>query len=291
MIENINSYNETEFKKIFTNTEIYKKLEQNFSKKNLVWNKFVWLSPAYTEQRNLIWRSVPMIKGRTPRARMPTLFSASVFYYLLPLLEIEYDSIYDLGCGANLFKPYIPRLVGIGDEWVHIKNSYEKIKDASWPNITCPQDFDNLPSNIKSECSTVHNLATINDVEFYGDIYGSFDYAYVQQHALGFQAIFSICALHFCPLSQFRKIVLDFVSLVKSGGRGFLALNLQRMIERESTHFLMQEFSTITPTRLQYEQYLRKELSTCNLKFLIVDIDLTLIDEGLDGNIRLVFEK
>ena len=284
MLENLNSYNLEEFQTTFKYNHIYQRLVEDFGEENLVWDKF------FNQPINL--QNAPKVKrGSTPRAQCTTLFSASVFYYLLPLLEIKYDLIYDLGCGANLFKPYIPRLVGIGEEWVHIKNSYEKIKDANWPNITCPQDFDNLPNNIKSECLMVHNLATINDVGFYGDIYGRFDNVYVQQHALSFQAIFSICALHFCPLSRFKKIVLDFVSLVKLGGRGFLALNIQRMIERESTQFLLQEFSTMTPTLLQYDQYIRKELSTLNLKFLIVDIDLTLMDEGINGNIRLVFES
>jgi len=37
-------------------------------------------------------------------------------------------------------------------------------------------------------------------------------------------------------------------------------------------------------------EYNQVELSTTNLKFLILDIDLTLPD-GIDGNIRLVLEK
>jgi hypothetical protein len=32
---------------------------------------------------------------------------------------------------------------------------------------------------------------------------------------------------------------MDFASIIKVGGRGFLSLNLQRMIERESEQFLL----------------------------------------------------
>jgi hypothetical protein len=88
---------------------------------------------------------------------------------------------------------------------------------------------------------------------------------------------------------MFKNIVLDFVSMIKPGGRGFLSLNLQRMIEKEPD--LAQLFSTATPTTLQYDEYLRSELSTLDLKFLILDIDLELIDDSMDGNIRLVIEK
>ena len=77
--------------------------------------------------------------------------------------------------------------------------------------------------------------------------------------------------------------------MIKTGGRGFLSLNLQRMIEQEQE--LLQLFSTATPTVLQYEDYLRNELATVDLKFLILDVDLELIDESMDGNIRLVIEK
>ena len=285
MLENLNSYNFELFQTTFKYSDIYQQLAADFEEENLVWDKFFAHNKLQIDQK--------IKRGHTPRAQCINKFTASVFYYLLPLLKIEYDYIYDLGCGANLFKPYIPRLVGIGAEWLHIKNYYEKIKDASWPHITLPQDFDNLPSTIKSECFMIHNLPTTDDVGFYGDIYGYFDEVYVQQNALSFQAIYSICALHFCPLSQFKKIVLDFASLIKLGGRGFLALNIQRMIEKTSTQFLVQEFATPTPTLLQYDQYLRKELSTCNLEFVIIDIDLSMpwYFTDLNGNIRLVFQK
>jgi hypothetical protein len=276
-MENINPYNEIEFRKTFTNTEIYKKLEQNFNSQNLVWDKFVITSK--------IFKSKPKISAQTPREANPTIFSASVFYYLLPLLEIDYDLVYDLGCGGNMFKSYIPQLKGIGAEW----SSYQNVKDPSWPNISSRQDFDNLPEWIKHECLHVHKINI--DSIFYGDISDSFNDNFVLAHQEYFQSIFSICALHFYPLHLLKKIIVDFASIIKVGGRGFLSLNLQQMIERESEQFLLETFLTKHPSTSQYEQYVRKELSSINLKFLIVDIDLTCIDEYFDGNIRLVIER
>jgi hypothetical protein len=275
MIENINPYNETEFKKIFINTEIYKKLEQDFGETNLIWNN------RFDDGV----KSVAPIRGCTPRASFPEHFSATIFYYLLPLLEKNYDTIYDIGCGANMFKPYIPRLIGIGEEW----SSYDNVKDPSWPDVTSKQEFDNLPERIRHECLHIHRFQI--EPDFHGDIKGVFNDDFVLKHQNYFQSVFSICALHFHPLHLFKKIIVDFASIVKVGGRGFLALNLTRMIERESEQFLLQEFSISKPSKLQYDQYIRKELSTLNLKFLILDVNLTVINDGIDGNIRLVFER
>ena len=156
--------------------------------------------------------------------------------------------------------------------------------------ISNKKDFEDLPDWIKQECIHQHKMP-VPSADFYGDIHGFVDDVYIQEHQNYFQSVFSICALHFHPLHLFKKVVVDFVSMIKIGGRGFLALNLQRMIERESEQFLLQEFSTSNPSKSQYNQYIRKELSSLNLKFLILDVNITFIDDPMDGNIRLVFER
>jgi len=288
MINNINSYHRHEFEQSFKLNEIYKKLEQDFGKNNLIWEKF-FFNGRWVKHEN--HNSILM-----PRAKYKN-FSMSVFYYLLPLLENDYDKIYDLGCGRNMFKLYLPRLVGVAADRLFFTNnlvrSYNNIKDPSWPRVTDIDDFENLPGRIKEEC--IEKKLDISYWQhpehdhFYGDVEGIVDEQYVLAHQNYFESVFSICALHFCPLTKFKNIVLDFVSMIKPGGRGFLSLNLQRMIEQEPD--LSQLFSTANPTTLQYDEYLRNELSTLDLKFLILDIDLELINEGMDGNIRLVIEK
>jgi hypothetical protein len=39
-----------------------------------------------------------------------------------------------------------------------LQDSYNAVKDASWPAITCQEDFDRLPEWIRSECINQHNL-------------------------------------------------------------------------------------------------------------------------------------
>ena len=83
MIENINPYNKTEFKKIFKSTEIYKKLEQDFGEINLIWEN------SFSTYMN----NYKLTGSQTPRARFLEHFSATVFYYLMPLLEKNYNEI------------------------------------------------------------------------------------------------------------------------------------------------------------------------------------------------------
>lgn len=290
-MENINSYNRDSFTTLFKTTAVYDRLTQDYTDDQLVWHKFFHIG-----KRNFVVREK---NDPTPRAQWAAEFSAAVFYYLLPLLEKNPTLIYDLGCGKNMFKSYLPNVVGVGPDRIVPTNclidGYNQIKDSSWPPVADFDDFDQLPDWIKKECVDDHGLDVpgllILSSHFHGDQDGLVDDEYVEQHRDCFDAVFSICAMHFHSLQYFRKIVLDFASMIRKGGRGFLSLNLQRMIERADNDFLIDQFQTVTPTVEQYDHWLRRELSTTDLKFLILDIDLTLIDEGMDGNIRVVIER
>ena len=271
---------------VFKTTEVYKKLLCDYTEEKLVWHKFFYIG---TTIKSITETHV------TPRPTWKEEFSAAVFYYLLPLLEKNPQTIYDLGCGANMFKRYLPNVIGIGEETpanVILNSMYNAVKDESWPSISSIEDFNNIPTRIQTECLTVHKLP-INNIQsnFYGDIYGKFDDEYVAGHQNYFESVFAICSLHFHPLSDFKKTILDFASTICLNGRGFLSFNLQRLIDHTGEDFLIAQFGTITPTTMQYDNWVRKELSTTKLNFLILDVDLTLLDEAIDGNIRLVIEK
>jgi organic radical activating enzyme len=47
-------------------------------------------------------------------------------------------------------------LPGITENW---KNSYDAIKDSSWPSCDSPDDWESLPPEIREECSSVHNFS------------------------------------------------------------------------------------------------------------------------------------
>jgi len=284
-MQNINTYDKELFKEKFLETEVYNKLRRDYNEDELSWDKF------FVTNNHKKCKSVGSAKKTgTPRDMFSEHFSASVFYYLLPLLEQPYEKIYDIGCGRNMFKPYIDRLTGIGAEEAAVVHCYTGIKDPSWPNISNINEYKSLPDWIKKECEEQHGLKYDSNI-FYGDEHGFVDKNYVIQHQSFFERAFSICALHFHPVNCLKQVVEDFVSLIKPGGRAFLSLNLQKMLDFSEPEMLIDLFGAPGPTRQSLDQYVRQQLDDIETNWLIVDIDLTVIGDGLDGNIRLVFDK
>jgi len=222
--QNINPYDPVQFKKQFEFTDICRSISTDFD--------------------NLWWNQQPIIVDSfTPRGQLTNLslgFSMIPFYYLLPLLEKTPNSIYDLGCGANLFKKYIPNIIGIDRS--DYQDSNPDIEDQVTPKF-------------------------IND------------------HQNCFESVFSINALHFRPLSEIRLVYEEFISMVAPGGRGFLSVNIKRMLELEVG------FKKFNHRPDILDQYVRKQLDNLPCTYLIFDVNLQPLDEWLDGNIRLVFER
>lgn len=297
-MNNLNPYNEPQFKQTFKRTEIYKKLILDFDENDLIWDKFFLLNSdiqSSIKLNDIVSKmSQSSFYKEAPRSAFPDKFSASIFYYLMPLIEHGYTTIYDLGCGPNMFKSYLPNLLGIGAEAsiaekTFIK-SYNNVKAVDWPSISSWVEFKKLPTWIQDECIDQHRL-NLDSHKFYSDIDGYVDDEYVAEHQNYFESVFSICALHFHPIDQFCKVVEDFASMIQTNGHGFISINLQRMIDWTSAELLISLFDTVHPTQDQLNEYIRTELDKINLEWLIVDVDLTLVDEGMDGNIRLVFKK
>jgi hypothetical protein len=228
-MKNLLPYPQTEFQNIFSNSNIYKSLTKDFDV--VSFEKFIFnnLHKIITPRQYLGDR------------KLKTYFSAVAFYYLQFLLEKNPSQIYDLGCGWNIFKKYIPNIIGVGAE-------------------------------------------PVDSEDFFGDIHDYIDDNYIQGHKEYFESVFSICALHFYPIESIAKRVNDFYSMIKPGGRGFLTFNVQRMLDHGNLTF---------NSPMEVDKFCRHELAGCtHIKFIVVDIDFSVgLDEGIDGNIRLVMEK
>jgi hypothetical protein len=226
MKQNINPYDPVQFKKEFEFTDICRNISKDFD--NLWWDQqikfFDSLTPRYAVSTNNVG------------------FSMIPFYYLQPLLEKNPTSIIDLGCGANMFKKYIPNIIGI---------------DAHYGQICYP------------------------------DIESQVDAEYIKTHQNYFKSVFSINALHFRPLTELRLVYEEFISMVSPGGRGFISVNLKRMTDKETK--VIDEL--VVDGKVNYEHYVRTQLDNLPCKYLIFDVNLDVMDEWLDGNIRLVFER
>lgn len=224
-MHNINPYDEQKCRAYCQQLEFFNQIQTDFDR--LSWTKN-YCSPRCTPREYL----------------GVSTFSMVPFYYLEKLLEKDPVNIYDLGCGWNIFKRYIPTIIGVSP--------------------------------------TQDNYADIHDLV---------DDKYIKGHTNFFDSVFSINVLHFKSLEKLEKIVTEFVSMIKPGGRGFLSLNLMRMVERSSFEFLEKSIGT-NRTSIDYEQYVRSVLEKINIGYLIVDIDFSrTLDDYIDGNIRLVIDK
>jgi hypothetical protein len=227
MLQDILPYDQDKFKNEFTKTPVYDRIQNDFDE--LTWDyHFNWYNPAYTPRRQ--WGDKNLQKTR---------FSMVIFYYLNFLTEKNPKHIYDLGCGWNIFKKYIPSIIGIGAE-------------------------------------------PIDGEDFFGDSHDYFDDDFIKGHQNYFESVFSINAIHFVPMSNIRKRILDFASIVKPSGRGFVTFNAMA---------LMCADTEINVPRQELELWIRQQLSDLPFTVLQFDMDLTQINNIMDGNIRLIFEK
>jgi hypothetical protein len=228
MQQNLNAYDPNVFEEYFTKTDLYARLKQDFD------------ICRFGRDHLKIRDNMTARQFVTQRQ-----FSVIPFYYLKFLTDQNPTEIYDLGCGWNIFKRYIPNIIGIGEE-------------------------------------------SLDSGRFYGDMSGKVDNDFLATHQNYFESVFAINSLHFHPLSTIRKIVLDFISMIAPNGHGFLTLNLMRMFERDLEKF--QKY-----TKIELENFVRAELSFVNAEYLVFDVDFDDpewgMDNGMDGNIRLVCRK
>lgn len=108
--------------------------------------------------------------------------------------------------------------------------------------------------------------------------------------AYTFDSVFSFCALHFIPATEFSKRIYDFAKLINPGGRGLITFNVHHLARNSA----MQPLEIIT--------HCDSEIRKLNLNLLVVhqeyyqlnDIFNYKIDQvagDIDGNIRLIIQN
>jgi SAM-dependent methyltransferase len=192
----------------------------------------------------------------TPRKRLDfRIFDAVPFYYLNYLIENNPNKIYDIGCGYGEFKKYIPNIVNI--EHTSAKDNFRFLK---------------------------------NDIiDLYDDLDENF---YIKNSGL-FESAFAINSLHFNSLIDIRKIVIKFSSLISKNGRGFIALNIARMIESELDKYgdqRLYERGISKSDMNTIEDFVRSELFDLPFELNVFEF-VPFYDCYLNGNVRIVFTK
>jgi hypothetical protein len=165
----------------------------------------------------------------------------------------------------------------------------------SWASAVCWYYLDYLDTDcemfdlgcgfnfFKPYFPTLTGIGAENDPNFFGDIHDFVDDDFYENHKDCYQSVFSINALHFYPIENLRNICKKFCAMLKPGGRGFLSLNAERMLERSTT---------MNNQSIEYiDSWVRQQFSEFPYKILVFDVDLSVKNAWLDGNIRIVFER
>lgn len=100
-MKNLQPYDQQKFQQQFSSTDIYKQLQKDFN--HISWDSHCQLYKEITPRQFL---------GDSTS----NVFSVVPFYYLQFLQERNSTHIYDIGCGWNIFKKYIPNIIGIANE-------------------------------------------------------------------------------------------------------------------------------------------------------------------------------
>ena len=126
----------------------------------------------------------------------------------------------------------------------------------------------------------------------YADEFGAFDSEFSQAHKDQYESVFAINSVHFVSLVDFEKRLLEFINIVKPRGRGFVTFNVARMLEFTSKEECQQLFGDIFPNSQTITDYVRRVINDMTVKILVIDLFINQeMDEIMNGNIRLVFEK
>jgi hypothetical protein len=120
-----------------------------------------------------------------------------------------------------------------------------------------------------------------DSINFHGDDHAFVNAQYIKKHQEYFESAFSINALHYVNLTTIRQRVLDIVSMITTGGRIFLAFNLNIMLQNDP-NFYGWNIDKI-------ETWIREQLDNMPFTYEVFDIDFSQKkDDWMNGNIRLL---
>lgn len=125
--------------------------------------------------------------------------------------------------------------------------------------------------------------SNVDEVDF-------FDETFSIGHTNNYDCAMAMNALHFVSLKDISKQLRNFSRIIKPGGRGFVTLNAIRMIEMTDKQDMIQDD--------QLSTYIKQQVDDALPNVLVYD-DYTngcrdsggANNSGLNGNIRIVFEK
>ena len=142
-----------------------------------------------------------------------------------------------------------------------------------------------IPGLIGIDCSS--NIKTY-------DVFDHFDQDFVAGHQQFCDALMSINAIHFSPIDTVTQRLKWTSELIRPGGRGFVATNLETWLMHTPAEQIKKLFGAC-PKFDDILNYVDEQIIATGLDFIVVDWPVlhgsehSTIRDELNGNIRLVF--
>ncbi len=184
-----------------------------------------------------------------------TTLSIVTFFYLEFLQEKNPKQIYDIGCGWNIWKKYLPNIVGVDDH-------------SPYADIIDEYNSDFLEKNYKK-----------------------FEAVFSINMNFGLRKNIKNNIHEATNFENFTSHLMEFSNLLQPGGRGYLSVPALGLYKFTSDDWCKHTgVNLYNPTEMTV--YLEKQILSQNLKILALDLELDLLKNhpGHDGEIRVVFE-
>jgi hypothetical protein len=243
--EDINPYNSETFKSFFKTTSTYEHIYKNHD------------VISFSEDLDIIFNlRTELLKTDLITSRREltfSIFDAVPFYHIQYLLDLNPTNIYDIGCGCNVFKKYIPNIIGI--DVPQMKSNI--IKNTA--DIYDPMDDSFFEKNFEK----FESAFSICALHFY-------PFSKIRERVIQFSSLISKGGRGFIGLNAVRMLEAQF--------------NL--------THDAS-NFKSISTEKLeQIELFIRKKLYNLPFEIEVFECTIsTQFNNYLNGNIRIVFTK
>lgn len=184
-----------------------------------------------------------------------TTISIVTFYYLQMLQETNPKKIYDIGCGWNIWKKYMPNIIGVDD-----RSRYADILDK------------------------------YND-QFVKKYYKKMDSAFTINMDFALKTVVETGYREATNFKTFGNHLMEFADLIKPGGRGYISVPAIGMYKWTPRNWLEEQNLNIY-NPVQLTDYLEKHILEQDLKIIALDLELDILHNypGHDGEVRVVFE-
>lgn len=141
-------------------------------------------------------------------------------------------------------------------------------------------------------------LGELYDVEVIGydpehvnaDFEGKFDSTFIAENKNNISAFIATNSLHFIPVTRIADRVLEVYDVLAKGGRAYITLNVDVVTNHTPHAELIRIFGSLHCSQKEIRKHIIDECMKLNLNYLVADV-YDVNENGIDGNIRLVFER